>query len=146
MLLLEKHSGRGASQAETRQTLHQRQIPLQLLNRLENFLPQVIRDMDVDYIFLTRACNDLMLAVKQDVESEASLESPKLQSSNRVRVESWEYVFVLVCVFRSAVQAEELHKKGKDKSEFCGGQLLQLVRRRFEDFFGAIISPILQTV
>lgn len=115
----------------------QRQSPAQLLSRLEEYLPEVLEDMQIDYITLTKTCNALMVAVQKALEEEHGLKLVDLPriTNEGFHVKNVEYMFLLLQVFEFNCDSEQAHRKEKSKTPFAGGEELRTAGRTFETFF-----------
>lgn len=107
--------------------------PLQLLQNFEKYLPIVIKDMQIDYINLTRSCNRLMRQIRQKAESELGEEYPTMGSAEN----SHEHVCmcVLVLLLDQNAKAHSVHVRRKIREPFRGSEEMQLAARTFEEFF-----------
>lgn len=115
----------------------QRQSPVQLLSRLEEYLPEVLEDMQIDYITWTKTRNALMVAVQKALEEEHGLKLVDLPriTNEGFRVKNVEYMFLLLQVFELNCESEQAHRKEKCKTPFAGGEELRTGGRTFERFF-----------
>ncbi|KAL9623429.1 MAG: hypothetical protein Q9160_002322 [Pyrenula sp. 1 TL-2023] len=65
------------TQSKKAQSTRRRQLtPLKFLDRLEEYLPSVLRDIQIDYITLTKSCNSLMRKIKGAIRQQLKLEYP----------------------------------------------------------------------
>lgn len=111
--------------------LRRRQLqPLQVLSRLEKYLPVVLEDIEFDYITLTKTCDSLMEAVQRRLNKSGVFHE---------RTDSFADLEIVYGILKENWEAETLHnkQKGQGPVPFAGGKELQAACEEFEDFFNA---------
>lgn len=117
---------------------HSQQLnPMQLMSRFEEYLPVVIKDMEIDYITLTKQCNALMKEIRARLRTEAG---QSYASMNPGESNDHGYVFMILAVLLTNSDAYQKHQKQKEKGPFEGNLQLQVACRAFEEFYKAFVA------
>lgn len=111
------------------------------MSRLETQLPTVIKDMQVNYITLTRTCNKLVQSIKTVLQRQFGIQFPVLRLEGDSNDHGVLYVILHILIENKA--SYNIHRKSKDKSPFKGGVEIIKARDTFEEFFNAHLHLLL---
>ncbi|KAA6408554.1 MAG: hypothetical protein FRX48_07636 [Lasallia pustulata] len=95
----------GLKSTPSNKSIPRRQLsPLQFLTRLQDWLPQVVSNMNIDYITMTRTCNRLLRRLRAKINDEMD----GLYAESRVNEDSNEpmHVIMVMSVLQDAADAE----------------------------------------
>lgn len=128
----------------------QRQLtPLQSLSHLESYLGTAVRDIEIDYLTLTKTCNKLMASIREGLVARFGPNYKSHQEMGQSNDPS--YVVAAVCLLRDNDPGHscpdcdrERRKLNMPNRQDGGGEHLRVARDLFEDFFNTNIRRTLQ--
>lgn len=103
------------------------------MTHLETHLPVVIKDMQVNYITLTKTCNNLIKFIKSLLESQLGITFPVMREEGDSNDHG--VVYVVLHILDDNKKICDIHGRMKDRTPFEGGFELQRARDAFEKFF-----------
>ncbi|KAI5356921.1 hypothetical protein Slin15195_G090200 [Septoria linicola] len=109
--------------------------PAQIMSRFQQYLPivLVLKDMDLNYITLTKTCNALIKAIRAALRSELGIHIPTSQAIGESNDHS--VVAVVLLVLGENQSKAAVHERKKSKAAFEGSPELQVACKAFEAFF-----------
>lgn len=132
-------STKSKSKASVRQQYQRQLTPLQLLTRIQNWLPEAMREMRIDYLSLVRAGNVLLRKIKDEILLKTSVEhsSTKSYLSGEDSNDAGLVLMVLDILNEAADAAEmgeEIYRGKESELRPKGGPQLDIVGRVMEGF------------
>ncbi|KAF7186998.1 hypothetical protein HII31_11607 [Pseudocercospora fuligena] len=115
--------------------------PLQLLDRFERFLPVLLRDMELDYITLTKTCTKLLNAIKEALNADLGFGLGVVREAGDSNDHG--LLLMVIVILDRVEKAWNVHRLSKSKEPFKGGVELDCAKSVFEDFFVDHIAPTL---
>ncbi|KXT03455.1 hypothetical protein AC578_1633 [Pseudocercospora eumusae] len=115
--------------------------PLQLLDRFERFLPILLRDMELDYITLTKTCTKLLNAIKRALNAKLGFGLGVVREAGDSNDHG--LLLMVIVILDRVEKAWNVHRLSKSNEPFQGGAELQCARLVFEEFFADHIAPTL---
>lgn len=113
--------------------------PTQLLSRFEEYLPIVFKDMEIDYITLTKTCNALMKQMRTTLRPDLGMDLPSMTGPGDSN--NHGYVLMILEILHANSEAYSVHQKKRDRTKFEGSLELQVACRVFVEFFNARLAP-----
>ncbi|KAI1957054.1 hypothetical protein LOZ58_005976 [Ophidiomyces ophidiicola] len=104
--------------------------PLQFMRQLGEHIPALIKQMQIDYVGLTRLCNDLMQRVRMALESRLDITFARYDHED-------ENVYLAVANFileNNASALKEFYKVARSGEQFGGGSGILVALEIFETF------------
>jgi hypothetical protein len=112
---------KSTSKSVARNHQYQRQLtPLQLLTHIQNWLPEAMQEMRIDYISLVRTCNVLLKEIRQKITNETRHEYPDQSGGESL---DRGLVIMVLSIFHESRDFWEIQDDLGKKIEELSGQL-----------------------
>jgi hypothetical protein len=112
---------KSTSKAVARNHQYQRQLtPLQLLTHIQNWLPEAMQEMRIDYISLVLTCNILLKKIRQNLRVETRHEYPDQSEGESL---DRGLVIMVLNIFQESRDLWEIQDELGTKIEELTGQL-----------------------
>lgn len=115
--------------------------PAQVMARFQEYLPVVLKDMQLNYVTLTKTCNGLIKAIRTALQDELGMNMPSMQTPGDSNDHS--VIYVVLKVLEENQKSAAVHERKKDKSPFRGSVEVKTACRVFEEFFNFHIARML---
>jgi hypothetical protein len=119
------------SQVSQKRTTTRRQLtPLQFISKLGKYIPTVIPDMTIDYITLTKTCNELLTGIRVALQLKLNVRYDSKQTPGDSNDHG--LAFMVAAILHDNSNAAKSTRKGET---FGGGPQLRVVLEMFEEFW-----------
>lgn len=107
--------------------------PLHFLRQLEDYLPKALPDIAIDYINLTRTCNQLIMKLRAELQRKINKTYPIVQTPGDSNDHG--HTVMASAILRENEDVAKLHGMRKTKEPFAGGPQLMIAAKVFKDFW-----------
>lgn len=133
---------RSGSSKELKSTQRRRRAmtPLQLMSKFETFLDTVSKDLELDYITLTKTCNGLMKKIREEMEKRFGAGYKSRAEPGQSNDPAYSITVWLLLADNSPLHScpecdRERRKYNNPMRQDGGGEQLRAAREVFDEFF-----------